>query len=193
MQQPHQEEVDFSQYSVLIAEDNNYMRSLLRAMITGFGVRRIFEAADGADAIAIAIDRRPDIILCDWIMSPVDGRDFVRLLRRDNDPALSRTPVIVISADSRQSVVIAAMHAGVNHFIAKPLSPARLYERMVATIREPNSLPTMRRREKSNISERLERHLKKLEAAKESGKIQEPHRDALEKLVNPILSERTEL
>ncbi|WP_208988205.1 response regulator, partial [Pseudovibrio sp. W74] len=84
-----------SGYSILIVDDNNYMRSILRTMISGFGVRSIYEAGDGADAIAILLDRRPDIVLCDWIMHPIDGNDFLRILRQDEDSEIAKTPVIV--------------------------------------------------------------------------------------------------
>lgn len=169
------------------------MRSLLRTMVAGFGVRNIYEAQDGADAIAIAIDRRPDIILCDWIMHPVDGFDFLRILRGDSDKQVASIPVIVISADARQSVVVKAVHAGVNHFLTKPLSPATLYERMVATITHPNFFPELNEQKKSTISARLEDHLKKLEQAKASGRIRSNQKEMLDRLVNPIISERSDI
>ncbi|MDD7908971.1 MULTISPECIES: response regulator [Pseudovibrio] len=151
-----------SNYSVLIAEGNNYMRSLLRTMVAGFGVRNIYEAQDGADAIAIAIDRRPDIILCEWVMRPLDGEDFLRILREDSDPDIAQTPVIVISADARRSVVIQAMRAGVNLFLSKPLSPAVLQDRMIA-IMEGHYIRKKPNLKESAIRSNLNQHLQKLE------------------------------
>lgn len=148
-----------SGYSILIVDDNNYMRSILRTMISGFGVRSIYEAADGADAIAITLDRRPDIVLCDWIMRPIDGNDFLRILRRDEDSEIAKTPVIVISADSRRSVVVAARNAGVNYFLAKPLAPATLYERLKAIVLQGDEPVQARDTANVPVGTRLQRHL----------------------------------
>ena len=148
-----------SGYSILIVDDNNYMRSILRTMVSGFGVRSIYEATDGADAIAITLDRRPDIILCDWIMRPIDGNDFLRILRRDEDSEIAKTPVIVISADSRRSVVVAARNAGVNYFLAKPLAPATLYERLKAIVLQGDEPVQARDMSHVSVGTRLQRHL----------------------------------
>lgn len=151
-----------SKYSVLIAEGNNYMRSLLRTMVSGFGVRQIYEAQDGADAIAVAIDRRPDLILCEWVMRPLDGEDFLRILREDSDPEVSQIPVIVISADARRSVVLNAMRAGVNLFLTKPLSPAVLQERMIALM-EGHYIRKKPKLHESPLQASLQQHLQRLE------------------------------
>lgn len=158
-------------YSVLIVDDNNYMRSILRTMVSGFGVRSIFEAADGADAIAILLDRRPDIVLCDWIMHPIDGNDFLRILRQDQDTDIAKTPVIVITADSRRSVVVAARNAGVNYFLAKPVAPATLYDRLKAIITQGDEPIQARDMAQMPMGTRIQQHLDAMAKAKESGEL----------------------
>lgn len=106
------------------------MRSLFRAILGGFGIRRVFEAGDGADGLAVMLDRQPDVVICDWLMAPVSGADFLSLLRRDTDEGLAMTPVIVVSADARKPVILRAVQLGIHEFLAKPISPALLYQRL---------------------------------------------------------------
>ncbi len=155
--------------SILIVDDNNYMRSILRTMISGFGVRSIFEAGDGADAIAILLDRRPAIVLCDWIMHPIDGNNFLRIVRQDEDTEIAKTPVIVISADSRRSVVVAARNAGVNYFLAKPVAPAILYDRLKAIVIQGDEPVQARDMAQLPIDTKRQYHLDLMAKAKNPG------------------------
>lgn len=107
------------------------MRSILRSILAGYGVRQIFEAADGADGLEIAVERVPDVILLDWSMSPVSGADFLRILRADRDMILNTTPVLVISAHCQRATVAEALQRGIHGFIAKPVSPVMLYRHVV--------------------------------------------------------------
>ncbi|MDN3718860.1 response regulator [Roseibium salinum] len=61
---------DLSKVSCLVAEDNLHMRAILRSVLSGFGIRTVLEASDGADALELVVDRKPDIVLCDWAMTP---------------------------------------------------------------------------------------------------------------------------
>lgn len=122
---------DLSQTSFLVVEDNVHMRSILRSILTGYGVRQVFEASEGADGLEIALERAPDIILLDWNMSPVSGSDFLRVLRDDRDPILSTTPVLMISAYCQRATVIEALKRGIHGFIAKPVSPVILYRHVI--------------------------------------------------------------
>ena len=81
--------IDMSDLSVLVIDDNTHMRSLFRAILGGFGIRRVYEAGDGADGLAMMVDRRPDIAICDWLMEPLSGAEFLTILRKDSDPLVS--------------------------------------------------------------------------------------------------------
>jgi two-component system chemotaxis response regulator CheY len=118
---------DLSTVSFLVIDDNMHMRSILRSVLGGFGARHIFEASDGADGLEVVLDRSPDFILCDWMMKPLSGSEFIRTLRAERDKLLSTLPVVVISAHSHKSTVLEAVNLGIHGFIAKPVSPAVLY------------------------------------------------------------------
>ncbi len=121
---------DLSGVSFLVIEDNLHMRSILRSVLSGFGVRQIYEASDGADGLELVIDRTPDVVLVDWAMAPVSGADFIRFLRAEKDRIISTTPVIVVSAHSRKATILEAVKLGIHGFVAKPVSPAVLHDRI---------------------------------------------------------------
>lgn len=122
--------MDLSRISVLIVDDNGHMRTILRTILASFGVRRVFEAEDGMTGLAATRDRRPDVVVCDWLMVPRSGADYMRALRRAPDLAVAMTPVMVMSADTRKAVVIKALQLGVHEFLAKPVLPSLMYERL---------------------------------------------------------------
>lgn len=106
------------------------MRSILRSVLSGIGVRQIYEAADGADGLEMVLERMPDFILCDWAMKPVNGAEFIRTLRADPDPSLNTIPVLVVSAHASRAAILQAVQLGIHGYIAKPFSPAILYDRI---------------------------------------------------------------
>ena len=129
-------QLDLSDVSILVIDDNQHMRQLFRAILMGFGVRRVFEAGDGADGLAVTVDRQPDVIICDWVMAPLSGEEFLAILRGDADDNVATTPVIMVSADARKPVIIRAMGLGMHEFLAKPVSPALLYQRLYRVLTE---------------------------------------------------------
>ncbi|EFO29559.1 chemotaxis response regulator protein-glutamate methylesterase 1 [Roseibium sp. TrichSKD4] len=130
---------DLSHTSFLVVEDNAHMRSILRSILAGFGVRQIFDAGDGADGLEFAIERYPDVILLDWSMVPVSGSDFLRILRAEKDHQLRTTPVLIVSAQCQRSTVIEAVKLGIHGFIAKPVSPTLLYQHVVNILMRQDS------------------------------------------------------
>lgn len=104
------------------------MRTILRSVLSGFGIRTLFEAGDGAEALELAVDRRPDLVLCDWEMKLFGGSEFLRILRADRDRQLSTTPVLVVTAHTRRATILEAVDLGIHGFVAKPIAPAILYQ-----------------------------------------------------------------
>ncbi|MGX1497604.1 response regulator [Roseibium aggregatum] len=121
------EKWDLSRISCLIAEDNPHMRSILRSVLTGFGIRSAYEATDGAEALELVVDRKPDIVLCDWVMNPFGGNEFLRILRSDRDLVISTTPVLIVTAHAKRATILEGIEIGIHGFVAKPIAPAILY------------------------------------------------------------------
>ena len=121
----------------LVVDDNRHMRSLVRSVLRALGARHIEEATDGADAYARLGTYATDVIICNWQMSPMDGLEFVRLLRTDTDSPNPFVPVIMLTAHTEAKRVMEARDAGVTEFLAKPISAHRLYSRIRAVIERP--------------------------------------------------------
>ena len=80
--------------TILICEDDDNLRQLIRVVI-GAGYR-IVEAGDGDEALALASEHRPDLIVLDLMMPGMSGFDVLRHLR--GDVSVDGTPIVVMSA-----------------------------------------------------------------------------------------------
>ena len=122
---------------ILLVDDNRHMRVLLSEILKALGVRHILEASDGAQALKMMHGQQIDIIMTDLSMQPLDGIDFVRLLRRSPDSPNPMCPVIMITGHSTISRVQEARNAGVNEFMAKPLNARGVVERINQIVENP--------------------------------------------------------
>lgn len=128
--------LDLSELRILLVEDAPFMRSILRAMLLGFGVRQVLEASDGADGLDLIQAHRPDIVIIDRYMPVLDGLEMLRLLRKpkSSDP---HVPVIMMCSMPSRADVISLRDAGATEVVAKPLSAKMLYDRIANVIVNP--------------------------------------------------------
>ncbi|WP_293677905.1 response regulator [uncultured Phenylobacterium sp.] len=122
---------------ILLVDDNHYMRVLLAEILRAIGVKDIFEANDGAEGLQMMRDHPVDIVMTDLSMQPLDGIDFVRLLRNSPDSPNQMAPVIMITGHSTFARVNEAREAGVNEFLAKPLTARGVIERLHQAVEHP--------------------------------------------------------
>lgn len=106
--------------TILICEDDDNLRQLIRVVI-GAGYT-IVEAGDGDEALALASEHRPDLIVLDLMMPRMSGLDVLRRLR--SDVSVDGTHIIVMSAwpDSRDE----SLEAGADRYLQKPFEPDEL-------------------------------------------------------------------
>lgn len=130
-------EYDIERMSFMIVDDNKHMRVLVKHILNSFGVRNICEASDGADAFKELKTFSPDIVICDWEMDPLDGIDFVRLVRKGEDSPNHFMPIIMLTGYTETSRVLEARDAGIHEFLAKPISAKALYSRIRSIIDNP--------------------------------------------------------
>jgi two-component system chemotaxis response regulator CheY len=128
--------VRYELLKILIVDDNRYMRLLLAEILKSVGVRTIHEAADGAEGLRLMAEQPVDLVMTDLSMQPLDGLDFLRLLRRSADSPNQAVPVIMITGHSTSAKVQEARDAGVNEFLAKPLSARAVLERLHRAIEQ---------------------------------------------------------
>ncbi len=125
--------------NVLVLDDNRHMRNLVQSILHALGVKQIREAADAPAAFKELQHFHADIIIADWHMEPLDGLDFVRLVRTAKDSPNPYVPIIMLTAHTEYSRVCEARDAGVNEFLAKPISAKSLYARFASIIENPRS------------------------------------------------------
>ena len=128
---------DFSKLRVLIVEDQLPLRIMLRAGLEAFGFKEIFEAGDGEDGLDMALRQQPDLAFVDWLMEPMDGLTFTRIVRRGRRGLNAELPIVLFTGDPSRVKVIEARDAGVSSLVAKPIVFDLLYRRIVALIETP--------------------------------------------------------
>lgn len=126
--------VNFADLRVAVIEDEKYTRNLIVRGLKQLGITRVHEAADGGEGLNIVAIVRPDVVLCDIHMEPVDGFQFLENLRRLPIPALASTPVVFLTGDAEQRTVLAAKQLQVNGYLVKPVSVTQLQRRIEAVL-----------------------------------------------------------
>ncbi len=134
---PRNPAVRYDLLKILLVDDNHYMRILLAEILRAIGVNRIYEASDGAEGLQMMRDVAIDVVMTDLSMEPLDGIDFVRLLRNSPDSPNQTAPVIMITGHSTLARVHEARDAGVNEFMAKPLNARAVIERLHQVMENP--------------------------------------------------------
>jgi CheY-like chemotaxis protein len=125
--------------SILIVDDNQYMRALLATLLRAFGIERVPEAGDVNTALKELRTGSIDIVLTDLAMQPMDGIEFTKLLRRAGDSPAPFVPIVMITGHSDRPRVEAARDAGVSEFLVKPVTARALFDRLVAVIDAPRA------------------------------------------------------
>ena len=127
----------FDLLKILLVDDNHHMRMLLTEILRAIGVRDVFEATDGAEALQLMRSHAIDIIMTDLAMHPLDGIDFVRLLRNSPDSPNPMAPVIMITGHSTMKRVNEARDVGVTEFLSKPVTAKGVLDRINRVVESP--------------------------------------------------------
>lgn len=120
----------YERLRILLVDDNHHMRVLLSEVLRAIGVREIYEANEGAEAMRVLRESPVDIVMTDLAMPGMDGLEFVRLLRTSPDSPNQLTPVIVVSGRSTLKAVRETRDAGANEFLAKPITARGVIDRI---------------------------------------------------------------
>ena len=128
---------DLGSLSFLVIDDNNYMLSIIKTLLKGYGVQRIFEASDAAEAFEEFQNSQMDVIIVDYSLETLDGIEFSHLVRTANDSPNPYVPVIMLTAHSERQKVEEARDAGITEFLRKPICASALYRRIIEVIERP--------------------------------------------------------
>ena len=111
-------------YTVLYAEDNPVNVELVRQVLKMRPACRLLVAASGAQALQLAQQQRPDLLLVDMHLGDMSGLELARRIALD--PHLSGVPRIVLSADASPDQARDALAAGFSAYLTKPLNVTQL-------------------------------------------------------------------
>ncbi|HTV30192.1 MAG TPA: response regulator, partial [Xanthobacteraceae bacterium] len=118
--------IDYDSLRFLVIDDSAHMRTVVRALLRGFGAREIYEAEDGATGLEACIHFMPDIVLTDWVMPNLDGLEMTRVIRQSGINADPDVPIIMLSSHTEQGRIDKAYDAGVTQLLTKPISARAL-------------------------------------------------------------------
>lgn len=123
--------------NVLIVDDNQFMRKVVRTLLTNVGVKNVHEAADGIAALEHIRIFEPDLVVLDWDLPLLTGPELVRIVRSPGVFPMPDIPIIMLTGHGERWRVVAAASLGVNEFLIKPVSARTLRDRMVSILAHP--------------------------------------------------------
>jgi DNA-binding response OmpR family regulator len=112
---------------VLVADDEEDIRALVAFRLKRAGYE-VITAADGAEALTLATDRLPDVIVLDMMMPKATGLEVTRTLRGQD--TTKDIPVILLTARAQEADVARGFEAGADDYVKKPFSPQDLQARV---------------------------------------------------------------
>ena len=115
--------------TILVVDDKREMRNMIKAYLEQEGYR-IVTAGDGREALFVAREEHPDLILLDLMMPEMGGYDFLRAHSRE-----AATPVIILTAKLDESDKVLGLELGADDYVTKPFSLRELTARVRAVLR----------------------------------------------------------
>jgi two-component system chemotaxis response regulator CheY len=119
---------DSKNLSFLVVDDFSTMRRIVKNLLHDLGYVHVTEADDGKTALPILKGGGIDFLITDWNMPGMPGLELLKQVRAD--PALSRLPVLMLTAEAHREQIVAAAQAGVNGYVIKPFTAAILKEKI---------------------------------------------------------------
>jgi two-component system, OmpR family, response regulator MtrA len=119
---------------ILVADDDVDIRELIEFKLSTLG-HEIVAVSDGAAAVDVCRDAKPDLAVLDVMMPGMSGLDAVRVIR--SDEAMADIPVILLTARVKEADVETGFDSGADDYITKPFSPRELASRVQALLARP--------------------------------------------------------
>ncbi len=117
---------------ILVVEDEAALLTLLRYNLEKGGFE-VGEAVDGEEALLMVDERRPDLMVLDWMLPTLSGIEVCRRIRRRPDP--QPLPIVMLTARGEESDRVRGLDGGADDYVVKPFSPAELLARIRAILR----------------------------------------------------------
>ncbi len=118
-----------AQKHLLIIDDQNSMRSVVKSYFKNMGFEKVATAIDGMDALTYLNRNAVDLIICDWQMPKISGIELLQKIRSFEE--MSTMPFLMMTSTSDLSAVQNAVASGVSDYMIKPFQPAQLGYKVV--------------------------------------------------------------
>src|SRR5258708_1817718 len=118
--------------AVLVVEDESALSTLLRYNLEREGYR-VFEARDGEEALILADEVKPDLVVLDWMLPQLSGLEICRRLRGRGD--MRNVPIVMLTARGEETDRIRGLDTGADDYIVKPFSMTEFLARLRAVMR----------------------------------------------------------
>jgi DNA-binding response OmpR family regulator len=115
--------------TILVVDDKASLRKMVDEYLTGQGFR-VVTATNGQEALFVAREEKPDLILLDIMMPQMDGYEFIRVFSRE-----SETPIILLTAKLEESDKVVGLELGADDYVTKPFGMRELLARIRAVLR----------------------------------------------------------
>ncbi len=122
--------INLRDLAILVADSSSYFSLIVHRMLRGFGADKILECRSSIEALQVLNEQKIDILLCDAQLPPHGGLALTRAIRRKADSENRLIPILLMINNTRGTVIRQARDAGANMVMAKPVSPASLYDRL---------------------------------------------------------------
>jgi two-component system chemotaxis response regulator CheY len=119
---------------ILIVDDQTYFRTMVRDQVRRLGFQHVFEAADGHEGLDMLIKVEPDLILLDINMKPMDGLDFLALVRNSMNVPDPKVPTIFLTSHAESDKVKRAIELGAAGYLVKPIAFMDLRARITTAL-----------------------------------------------------------
>lgn len=122
--------INFNDMVFLVADSSAFFSRLVHGILRSFGSTKVLEVRSTWDVLRTLSGRNVDVLICDAKLPPHGGDSLIRAIRRKADHEHRTIPILLMTSDPREQMIFRARDAGANMVVAKPLSPANLYDRL---------------------------------------------------------------
>lgn len=128
---------DLTSLRVIVIDDSMPMRKILRSVLRTLGVRDVVEKRNGLEAFKVIKETDFDLVISDNMMQPMNGVELISLIRSGAEGVDPFLPFIMVSGFTDRVRILEARDAGVNEYLAKPISANNIYRRICSVIENP--------------------------------------------------------